>query len=266
MYQLDSYQGIVEYLAKGRNPIDRPAPSDSGNSNNTRIVRTGKSSVGIKLHKTVIIEYFEDGRIKLNTDGWKTITTRNRMNAFQNHFSIWQEKFIWYLEYQFNTYLYEDRMILFPSGKVELHNKVIDPSSTDEIKKANALKRKVDKYCDKFIEQFFNHQIPQPSGSDCWFCCMHTEDGDPMGKSDPSHFISHIEESYYVPSLLVNAINHIKDNGVYGLSPMDGHNIAYFFKQDGWEQQRPYGIDITKQRLKMVLKRYINQHVGLGVT
>lgn len=263
---LNSYESISKYLTKGKNPTDRPAPKGNGSSNNTRIVRIGRSSVGVKLHKTIIIEYFENGRIRLNTDGWKTITTRDRMNFYSNNYSIWQHQFIWYIEYQSNTYLYEDNMTLFPSGKVEVNNRQIEPHSKNDDKRINTLKKKVDKYCNQFIEKLFNHEIPKPSAGDCWYCCLvDKRTGKPIDDKG-NHILSHIEESYYVPSLLVNAINLAEEKGTYGLAPMDKHNLAYCFKQDGWEDVRFMGADITKQRLKMLLKRYVRMQIGLGVT
>ena len=264
---MDSYQKLNEYLNAtpyGRNNNVRPT-----DKNNTRIVRTSKRSIGIKLHKTIIIDYFEDGRIRLDTDGWKTITTRDRMNYWQNDFEIYQMKFVWYLMYRDNRYLFVDNMILFPSGKVELNGELIKPMSSNDEKKQLKLKAKADKYCNEFIDRFFNQKIGKPSGGDCWLCCLtETKTGKTWGDSDnhPDHILNHIKEKYYVPSLLHNAIQETEDNGVYGLAPVDKHNIAWGFKYEGWESHPPFALDITKKRLKMILKRYINKRIGLGIT
>jgi len=46
----------------------------------------------IRFHHTDIIETAPDGTITLNSGGWKTMTTKDRMNSFQNVTRIVQEK------------------------------------------------------------------------------------------------------------------------------------------------------------------------------
>ena len=47
---------------------------------NTTLVRLTDSVVGVVLHSTTIVEFHEDGIIRLNTGGWNTPLTRQRMN------------------------------------------------------------------------------------------------------------------------------------------------------------------------------------------
>ena len=39
----------------------------------------------IRLHHTDIIEFLPDGKIRLNTQGWKTVTTKDRMNCLPGY-------------------------------------------------------------------------------------------------------------------------------------------------------------------------------------
>jgi len=39
-----------------------------------------QDSVGIVLHNTAVIRFYADGRIVLNTGGWYTVTTKDRLN------------------------------------------------------------------------------------------------------------------------------------------------------------------------------------------
>ena len=267
---LDSYEMISECLMNGRNKNDRPIPYDYGGSNNTRLVRLNDNEVGIKLYKTIIVIYYKNGNIQLNTDGWQTVTTRDRMNGFQSKFSVWQEKYIWYLSYHDKTYLYEDQMLLHPEGSItDSNQKLIKPYSKEEQKKMNKLKRSIDTYCKNFITKFFNHEIPQPDRGDCWDCSFHnvekpTESMGDMAKSN--HILNHIKEKYYVPSLLNNAIQEVKSIGISGLAPIDEHNIAYGWKANGWESNGPMMQDITHRRLVKVLKQYIHKRTGLGMS
>jgi hypothetical protein len=63
------------------------------------------------------------------------------------------------------------------------------------------------RYCDEFVKALQDGKVEEPSGGDCWYCCMRTEDGKTMGDiSKSDHLKKHMLEKYYVPSLLMNAI------------------------------------------------------------
>ena len=64
-----TYEILDEYLKRGRNPDDRPAPETP---NNTRVARSDGGNIGIVLHGTEIVTFYPDGRIVLNAGGWRT--------------------------------------------------------------------------------------------------------------------------------------------------------------------------------------------------
>ena len=265
--RLINVEAIEDYLSKGKDKTNRPAPSGNGHCNNTRILKWNEMNAtiyGIKLHNTIIVRYHTNGNIILDTDGWKTVTTRDRINYYTpESISVWQERFIWYVSYQGKQYLFEDGMKFHPQGLITLNDNEVKPYSPDEIKAKKKLKAKVDKYCKAFIEKFIKQEIAQPDGGDCWLCCMKDSNSNKAwGDSDSSHLLNHIEEKYYVPSLLNNAI----EEDSLGLAPMDRHNIAWCWKVDGWETYHPFAMDLTKDRLVKTIKRYINKRIGLGIT
>ena len=49
-------------------------------ANNTVIYRTDDDNIGVRLHRTTIVRYFSDGRIMLDSGGWRTVTTKQRIN------------------------------------------------------------------------------------------------------------------------------------------------------------------------------------------
>jgi hypothetical protein len=97
------------------------------------------------------------------------------------------------------------------------------------------VKHAIDKYCDGFIAAL-KAKMPMPSNGDCWYCAMKTDEGVPLGDAaqtlhpdgslttevNTDHLWSHIEESYYVPSLICNALleRGYKPVGVYMLLDM----------------------------------------------
>lgn len=63
---------IAEMFLKGR--------KSRKYARNTYFERLSPSTIGVRLHKTHIVVIHEDNSITLNTGGWETITTRDRMN------------------------------------------------------------------------------------------------------------------------------------------------------------------------------------------
>jgi hypothetical protein len=81
-------------------------------------------SIAVSYHGTLVAEVFLDGRVKLRDGGWKTVTTKLRMNQFANQyvqgaFSISQAKGVWYIT-KHNTHetlVYEDGIEFYPFQK-----------------------------------------------------------------------------------------------------------------------------------------------------
>ena len=198
----------------------------------------------IRLHLTDIITYNPDGSVTFNTDGWKTVTTKDRMNKF-SPFKVHQEKSVWYVE----TYPFEDGVTFYPDGKVE--------GEGDDPKKYIKLNKDINKYVKGFMTELVNRRIPQPSGGDCWDCCMKTEEGRTMGElSKSNHILSHFEEKYYVPSLLMNAIEQ------FTVSPVANNCIGYWLKYH--EQESGWGESFGKSQVEKSLKRYLKRQLGMA--
>src|SRR4030095_13736112 len=64
--------------------------------NNTFELQYANGNRAIRLHDTNIVLFYPDGRIKLNTGGWQTPVTKDRMNRF-SPFLITQRKGAWYI-------------------------------------------------------------------------------------------------------------------------------------------------------------------------
>lgn len=139
----------------------------------------------IRLHDTDIISFFEDGSYILNSGGWRTHTTKERINRFVPGLRLHQEKGIWYV----NGEVFYDG-IHFTDDHVLKSNPIPDPI------KANAkIKRKIA----KFVKQIDDiKEIPIPNAGDCWICSM-------FGP-DKTCLESHLDENYLHGSLIVNAL------------------------------------------------------------
>lgn len=79
-------------------------------------------SIHLKFYDTYIITWYADGRIKLNSGGYRTVTTKARINEFiPSHWGISQAKNVWYLKEfllggeTIRTFEFEDGIIIQPA-------------------------------------------------------------------------------------------------------------------------------------------------------
>lgn len=89
-------------------------------ANNTVIYRDPiePDAIRVKLHYTVIVTYFRDGRIQINSGGHRTKTTKQRLNQLLPHgVGIHQKNFDWYVSAGDSTVPFRDGMILTPFGE-----------------------------------------------------------------------------------------------------------------------------------------------------
>lgn len=174
--------------------------------NNTRLIRH-ENDICLRLHEMNIMTFKPDGSLVLNSGGWKTVTTKARMNEHLEGYSITQAQGIWYLhkghEYDAmgDSRIFEDGIAIDSQGNIK------GGKEPERAKSLFKMKRMILRYCDEFVKALQDGKVEEPSGGDCWYCCMRTEDGKTMGDiSKSDHLKKHMLEKYYVPSLLMNAI------------------------------------------------------------
>jgi len=67
-------------------------------------------------HKTAVVKRYYDGRIKLNSGGWLTNTTKTAMNQASNQdglgFGVFQKDYQWFVNWKGETLPFNDNMIL----------------------------------------------------------------------------------------------------------------------------------------------------------
>lgn len=68
-------------------------------ANNTRLRRSGENDdeFVLELHATDIARMYPDGRVRLNSGGYRSATTKNRMTGVTpQRCGVYQEKGVWY--------------------------------------------------------------------------------------------------------------------------------------------------------------------------
>lgn len=79
-----------------------PRTSDTVGSHETTVYTDSDGALCVRYHKTVVWAMSPDGKVKLNSGGYLTSTTKRRMNeAFRqyvpNPFGVFQRKGEWYV-------------------------------------------------------------------------------------------------------------------------------------------------------------------------
>jgi hypothetical protein len=160
----------------------------------------------IRLHRTDIITFPKRGGVILNSGGWKTVTTKARMNEHQPECMITQEKGLWYITTSLDPHHDRNSRVPFFDGIKIKDGTVINPRNSAH-RKEQSLLRQIKSYCNTVKKL---DVLPVPSAGDCWYCSMHTKDNTTLGDAfeDTSHLLGHLKEKYIHGSLIFNALEN----------------------------------------------------------
>ena len=79
--------------------------------NNTYAEILSDDTVAIKLHSTYVVKIRADGTYTLNSGGWQTVTTKDRINQY-SPVRVYQRKFQWYVSLNGKEYPFMDGMVV----------------------------------------------------------------------------------------------------------------------------------------------------------
>ena len=196
-------------------------------ANNTRLHQRG-NDYAVRLHNTDVVTIHDDDTYTLNSGGWRTVTTKERINRFSPA-QVYSDRKTWLVAGS----LFEDGM------KVGSRGAVFDFKDPAE---GFALQRKLDNlvrnYINGFCDMIAAKELKDPSAGDCWYCSMFNQDKAHGNKESVDHLFSHFEEKYYVPSLLANALKERN----YG-------NVGYV-----WQLTKAGGTDWARMSLRNYFK------------
>lgn len=242
-------------------------------ANNTYLERRSDNKIAIRLHNTDILTFSPNGDITLDSGGWKTVTTKARMNDYLPC-RIWSERGVWYVHLNGTKVPYADSMVIHSDGTIT--GQAEDPQGVMK------LKRRIARYSQAFIEAFIAGEVPVPSNGDCWYCALRTAkvetvaigngiakmasdfgtNGKTLGEAfrDTSHLEMHMEEKYYVPSLLARAIER------FPVSQAANWLIGSKWDTAADEMTRKTAFKaglVCKDQLQRSLRRYITEQFGM---
>ncbi|OPZ85416.1 MAG: hypothetical protein BWY74_03921 [Firmicutes bacterium ADurb.Bin419] len=193
----------------------------------------------IQHFETPILQFFKNGKVIYSTEGWRTKTTKDRLNAY-GPLNIYSNSGLWWVGD------YGDPMGVYKDGMIYHKGKLYNTATKNEINRYNKLKKASLKYTRDFINAALNGELSSDLRGDCFYCQAGIFE---QGRT--SHVISHIKENYFVPSMLYHGLN------IAGAGPY----IYLMVKEalDGTIQE--YNKSTAAFYMKSALRRVVNQAV-----
>jgi hypothetical protein len=93
-------------MVRGKRNADR---RKVGNNTYAEILHDG--TVAIKLHNTYVIKINPNGTYTLNSGGWQTVTTKDRINQYSPR-RVYQRKYEWFVDINGKEYPFMDGMVV----------------------------------------------------------------------------------------------------------------------------------------------------------
>ncbi len=274
MATIRSYTEAAKYLAESKR-----SKTSRKIEHNTWVEQRG-DNIAIRLHQTDVVVFRPDGSTVLSTGGWKTNTTRSRLNEYLPYgYRIGQTKGQWDLwrwkvgtegkkweNREQESHPFVDGITISAKGK-------ISGAGTATTVKAEAnRKKKILEYIDGFLKAIHACKVKQPGGGDCWFCALKTDDGKTLGDAhgDNDHIGGHVRSRYYVASLVANAVEAfpVSKNAQQYLAikfalATEGAVLPEWLKRDE-QEWRDQVNGVADKQIKVSLWKYLDQRVTVA--
>lgn len=213
---------------------------------NCAIVKESDNVYAIRYYDTIIVRFFPDNTKKLYCGGFYTYTTKEKIKLFSNA-NLYQTNGVWYV----GDSLFFDGITL--DAKNKIISKKLNPAKAE--KELKALKKRIKKYVNAFFDGVQKNGISEPGPGDCWFCSMRDQIrkknlGDAC--EDYDHLESHIEESYFVPSLLYNALNENGMNASFFWYHLNSIQSIQFAQFESLAKRALYKYMLKRLQLKIL--------------
>jgi len=217
-------------------------------ANNTYAERRGDSVIAIRLHNTDILTYDrETGDVTVTSGGWKTTTTKNRLNEYlPNGYRIYQARGVWY--WGDNAY---NRIAVYADGdKIDCHGNLWPWAKPDAEKAERKLRAEISRYAKLCADAV---PLPVPNGGECWGCYLRDSNGNEAMGTD--HLLSHMKEKYVVPSLVLAAL---RERGCSNFI------ISEAFNKPSPEAAVGDGfVAMTREHVRRGVAKYMRRRLGL---
>lgn len=203
-----------------------------------------------KYRDTAIVTITPDGKTILNSGGWRTMTTKEKMDTYATPYRIYQRGGLWYVcKPDYSQESYDNAW----SNSVPFYDGIILPDalSPDNVQNAKEQEAKQKlrlKQIKKFVSQITADNLPLPDSGDCWLCSLFQQTT--TEENGQTHISNHIDENYMHGSLIVLAYKYFgRENSL---------QWVYSAVQRG--QAASYHV----QDVRRTVSRFLKRMEGLG--
>lgn len=172
-----------------------------GLENNTVAVRR-PDGIAVRLHETDVVTFRDDGTVVLDSGGWDTLTTRDRLHRYAPGASVGRRDGATRVTVGGRSFFFVDGFHYRPeTGEV-----LTDPALLDELEARAELLKAAKRAARKWVRSMDADEArtlgeklaASDFAGDCFYC---------LGQvSGAGHVALHLHERYFVPSLFVNAL------------------------------------------------------------
>ena len=181
-------------------------------ANNTWLERRDDETIAVRLHQTDVVTYRADGSITLDTGGWFTVTTKDRMNRF-TPFAVSSRRGEWQVAirnphynpdiFDPDTNPYWGDTVPYRDGMTWAGDHWDGIPDAAEVEAERIVRRKLTKDINAFVQSITPQMIVRAfenPGGDCLMCRFDSDEC--LG--------SHVDEHYFHATLAYRAV---KDRG-----------------------------------------------------
>jgi hypothetical protein len=91
-----TFAEALAILESGRTQPSREARKIG---NNTTLERIDADRIGVRLHSTYVVLFHRSGAVSLNSGGWRSVITKERINRYlAPGLGLFQERGLWYVQ------------------------------------------------------------------------------------------------------------------------------------------------------------------------
>lgn len=268
-----------DHRSKPLSSADHP-----NNARNTRIEIVDDRTVGIRLHDTYVVKLFDDGSFELNTGGWFSKTTKERINHFMpgprypmlvqigSHRPSKKSAARWWVygrDWSTKIGPFFDGIRISADGTIL--NAKPETDITVSVAASEAFEKAITKYLDAYMaaaaDQIYVDGYEQaPDGAmTCWDCAM-VASGKPElegrtteGGNKLAHLERHVGNREIVPELAWAALRAkgISDIGIAHYLGSTDTYIVQTSKRGGRGQVDP---------VRRAIRDYLRARLGNGIS
>lgn len=198
---------------------------------NNTVARLDGDDVVLRLHATDIMRWSPvtaglghpaGSELTLNTGGWYSVTTKQRMNHYGAPFQVWATNGTWMVSAYLGNGTHTPAVPFFdgmtldtlhPIDAMErLHGSPDAMRAAELLEADKAMKRRISGYVRGITADMLKGWVGESMAGDCLFCQLEWSNPD-AGMGGTDHLLSHIgagpdgmEEIYYMPTLTLSAL------------------------------------------------------------